>query len=59
MALNELTRITNTGISSTVQLGGGTKQLVIGVRVGAAVTFDIPGDTITVLGRSGNITVNV
>ena len=59
MALNNLTQVTASGISSTVSLGGGTKQLVIGVRVGAAVTFNIPGDTITVLGRSGNITVNV
>jgi hypothetical protein len=59
MALNNLTQVTASGISSTVSLGGGVKQLVIGVRVGAAVTFNIPGDTLTVLGRSGNITVNV
>ena len=59
MALNSLTQVTATGISTTVNLGGGTKQLVIGVRVGTAVTFNIPGDTLTVLGRSGNITVNV
>jgi len=58
MALNELTRITNTGISSTVQLGG-TKTMVIGVRVGTAVTFSVPGDTFAVVGRSGNITVNL
>lgn len=59
MALNHLTQVTSSGIHTTVSLGGGTKQLVIGVRVGTAVTFNIPGDTITVLGRSGNITVNV
>ena len=59
MALNHLTQVTSSGIHTTVSLGGGTKQLVIGVRVGAAVTFNVPGDTITVLGRSGNITVNV
>lgn len=58
MALNELTRITNTGISSTVQLGG-TKTMVIGVRVGTAVTFSVPGETFSVVGRSGNITVNL
>ena len=59
MALNNLTQVTASGISSTVSLGGGTKQLVIGVRVGTAVTFSIPGDTFAVVGRSGNITVNV
>lgn len=58
MALNELTRITNTGISSTVQLGG-TKTMVIGVRVGAAVTFSVPGESFAVVGRSGDITVNL
>lgn len=58
MALNELTRITNTGISSTVQLGG-TKTMVIGVRVGTAVTFSVPGESFAVVGRSGNITVNL
>ena len=59
MALNHLTQVTSSGIHTTVSLGGGTKQLVIGVRVGTAVTFNIPGDTITVLGRSGDNTVNV
>ena len=58
MALNELTRITNTGISSTVQLGG-TKTMVIGVRVGTAVTFSVPGESFAVVGRSGDITVNL
>ena len=60
MALNNLTQVTASGIHTSVSIGGGgTKQLVIGVRVGAAVTFNIPGDTLTVLGRSGDITVNV
>jgi hypothetical protein len=60
MALNHLTQVTASGIHTSVSIGGGgVKQLVIGVRVGTAVTFNIPGDTLTVLGRSGNITVNV
>ena len=60
MALNNLTQVTASGIHTSVSIGGGgVKQLVIGVRVGAAVTFNIPGDTLTVLGRSGDITVNV
>ena len=35
------------------------KQLTIGVRVGAAVTFNLTGSSFDVSGRSGNVPINV
>jgi len=53
------------GISSVTPVSSGistietSRLFTIGVRTGAAVTFPITGDSITVSARSGNVTINV
>ena len=40
-------------------LTGLTKTLTVGVRVGAAVTFNITGSSFNVSARSGNVSISV
>lgn len=40
-------------------LTGLTKTLTIGVRVGAAVTFNVTGSSFNVSARSGNVSISV
>ncbi len=53
------------GISSVTPVSSGistietSRLFTIGVRTGAAVTFPITGDSLTVSARSGNVTINV
>ena len=47
------------GDGSNLQGVATSKQLTIGVRVGAAVTFEVVGSGFTVSGRSANITIDV
>jgi hypothetical protein len=47
------------GDGSNLQGVATTKLLTIGVRVGAAVTFEVVGSGFTVSGRSANITIDI
>ena len=47
------------GDGSNLQGVATSKQLTIGVRVGAAVTFEVVGSGFTVSGRSANITIDI
>jgi hypothetical protein len=47
------------GDGSNLQGVATTKILTIGVRVGAAVTFEVVGSGFTVSGRSADITIDV
>ena len=50
---------TVTPVSSGISTIETTRTMVVGVRVGTAVTFSITGDTFTVSARSGNVSIDV
>ena len=53
-------RITATSfVGSGANLTGLSKQITIGVRSGAAVTFTATGSSFNVVGRSGNIPISI
>ena len=58
VTLQNLTVTGNLNASAS-GLTGLTKTLTIGVRVGAAVTFNITGSSFNVSARSGNVSINV
>jgi len=46
-------------VGDASSLTGLTKTLTVGVRVGAAVTFNITGSSFNVSARSGNVSISV
>jgi len=50
---------TVTPVSSGISTIETTRTMVVGVRVGTAVTFSITGDTFTISARSGNVSIDV
>ena len=62
----ECTNVNATGVitatsfvGSGANLTGLSKQITIGVRSGAAVTFAVTGSSFNVVGRSGNIPISI
>ena len=62
----ECTNVNATGVitatsfvGSGANLTGLSKQITIGVRSGAAVTFTATGSSFNVVGRSGNIPISI
>ena len=62
----ECTNVNATGVitatsfvGSGANLPGLSKQITIGVRSGAAVTFAVTGSSFNVVGRSGNIPISI